>query len=431
MTKKIQMKQLSLSIAALALGLFASSCGTPGSDGQLVGVQGNQAFYNAPTPLGMVYVPSGVLKSGHSDQNVENAMDAPIRTFNMQGYYMDATEITNAEYRQFTNWVRDSIAHTLLGDYKDNEDGTQSLDWSHKINWKDQDVQDQLMSMFTPAMQSATGKKELNTSLLKYTYKYFDYDQAVQHPDQPASGFFVTNTVSVYPDTLVWARQFDYSNNDPMSRQYNWMPAFDEYPVVGVNWHQANAFCNWRTNLWKSAREKRGLYFENHFSLPTEQQWEWAARGGRELSPYPWGGPYVLNKKGCYLANFKPGRGDYSADGGLYTVRADAYWPNDYGLYNMSGNVAEWTSTSYFVESYNRNVYSDLNPTIKMKIAENAPAWQTRKVVKGGSWRDTYSYLDISNRDYEFADTAKAYIGFRCIYTELYPSLNNEVNRKR
>ena len=425
------MKQLSLSIAALALGLFATSCGTPGSDGQLVGAQGNKAFYNAPSPLGMVYVPSGVLKSGHSDQNVANAMDAPIRTFNMQGYYMDATEITNAEYRQFTNWVRDSIAHTLMGDYKDNEDGTQSLDWSHKINWKDQDVQDQLMSMYIPAMQSASGKKELNSSLLKYTYKYFDYDQAVQHPDQPASGFFVTKTISIYPDTLVWAHQFDYSNNDPMSRQYNWMPVFDEYPVVGVDWHQANAFCNWRTNLWKSAREKRGMYFENHFSLPTEQQWEWAARGGRELSPYPWGGPYVLNKKGCYLANFKPGRGDYSADGGLYTVRADAYWPNDYGLYNMSGNVAEWTSTSYFVEAYNKNVYSDLNPTIKMKIAENAPAWQTRKVVKGGSWRDTYSYLDISNRDYEFADTAKAYIGFRCIYTELYPSLNNEVNGKR
>lgn len=431
MTKRIQMKQISLSIAALALGLFATSCGTPASDGQLVGVFGNPSSYKAPTPLGMVYIPSGVLKSGHDDQNVAHAMDAPIRTFNIQGFYMDATEISNAEYRQFTDWVRDSMAHTLLGDFKDNQDGTQSIDWTKKIRWKDQDVQDQLLSMFIDASQSYTGVRQLNTSLLKYKYKEFDYDEAVQHPDQSPMNFFVKKDIKIYPDTTVWVRQFAYSNNDPMSRNYNWMASFDNYPVVGVNWHQANAFCAWRTQLWRSARAKRGMILENHFSLPTEEQWEWAARGGRKLSPYPWGGPYIINKKGCYLANFKPGRGDYSADGGLYTVRVDAYWPNDYGLYNMSGNVAEWTSTSYFVEAYDKLIYSDMNPAIKIKISENAPAWQTRKVVKGGSWRDTYDYLDISNRDYEFADTAKAYIGFRCIYLETYASLSNEVNQRR
>ena len=68
------------------------------------------------------------------------------------------------------------------------------------------------------------------------------------------------------------------------------------------------------------------------FALPTEAQWEYAARGGRSESMFPWGNYYLRNKKGCLMANFKPGRGNYPEDGGFYTVRADAYWPNDFGL---------------------------------------------------------------------------------------------------
>lgn len=423
------MKQLSLSIAAAAMGMLAVGCGQPGSQGQLVGDYSNRMNYKAPTPIGMVFIPSGVLKVGYSDQDVENALDAEIRSLNMLGFYMDDTEITNAEYRQFTNWVRDSIAHVNLGNYKDNEDGTQSIDWSVRIDWRDLDVQDQLMGMFIDGMQTGSGKKELNTSALVYTYTYYDYEMAAANPDQPASNFMVTNSRNIYPDTLVWMRQFAYSNNEPIARQYNSFPAFDEYPVVGVNWHQANAFCHWRSNLWKTEREARGLHFEGRFELPNEFQWEYAARGGRDLSPYPWGGPYVLNQKGCYLANFKPGRGDYSADGGLYTVRANAYWPNDYGLYNMSGNVAEWTRTTYKVSAYNTGFISDLNPEVGDRLSENDPVWQTRKVLKGGSWRDVADYLNISNRDMEYADTAKAYIGFRCIYQQLEPAIYNEPSR--
>jgi sulfatase modifying factor 1 len=429
MTKNTQMKQLSLSIATVAMAMFAASCGQPTSQGQLVGDYSNRMNYKAPAPVGMVFVNAGVMKSGYSDQDIQNSLDAPVRTFNMTGFYMDATEITNAEYRQFTNWVRDSIAHTTLGDFKDNEDGTQQIDWANRVKWTDADVQDQLMGMYVDASQTGTGKKELDVTKWEYLVRYFDYSASVMNPGQPKSSFDIKKSVKVYPDTTVWMKQFAYSNNEPIARQYNWFPAFDEYPVVGVNWIQANAFCNWRTQLWKGDREKRKLYFEGEFQLPDESQWEWAARGGRQLSPYPWGGPYAMNQKGCYLANFKPDRGDYSADGGLYTVRANAYWPNDYGLYNMSGNVAEWTRSIFYRDAYNVNMLSDMNPDIRARLNETDPAWARRIVVKGGSWRDPAPYLNVSYRDYEFADTAKAYIGFRTVYTQISGAITNEPGR--
>ncbi|MBS1689057.1 MAG: SUMF1/EgtB/PvdO family nonheme iron enzyme [Bacteroidetes bacterium] len=416
------MKQLSLKISAVALLALAASCGKSGSGGQLVG-DPTTLNYKAPVPLGMVWVPSGVLKMGASDQDVRAKNDAQIRSVQMTGFYMDATEISNAEYRQFTDWVRDSMAHVQLGDFIDNADGTQRVDMRKRINWRDQDLQDQLSSFYIPAEQSGWGKKEFDNSKLVYHYETFNYEDAARNPDQPRTSFISKNDVKVYPDTTVWVRQFSYSYNEPIALQYNWFPAFNNYPVVGVNFNQANAFCDWRTHLWKSERDKSKMYTEGEFRLPNEMQWEWAARGGRNEAPYPWGGPYLVNKKGCYLANFKPLRGNYAADGGLYTVPVNKYWPNDYGLYNMAGNVSEWTSSTYYQSAY--GTVADMNPEIERKMAANDPQWLKRKVIRGGSWRDVAFYLQVSTRDYEFADTSKAYIGFRCIYQEIAQSLTN------
>jgi ATP-dependent DNA helicase RecQ len=97
-------------------------------------------------------------------------------------------------------------------------------------------------------------------------------------------------------------------------------------------------------NEWRSTNGQTEV---SRFRLPSEAEWEYAARGGLELSPYPWGGPYMRNAQGCPLANFKPMRGDYVEDGGAYTVPIASFTPNDYGLYQMAGNVAEWTNTAY------------------------------------------------------------------------------------
>jgi gliding motility-associated lipoprotein GldK len=204
-----------------------------------------------------------------------------------------------------------------------------------------------------------------------------------------------------------------------MARSYFSHPAYDEYPIVGVDWHMARAFSYWRTSLWNKYNETA---IEN-FRLPTEYEFEYAARGGKENAPYPWGGPYIRNTKGCLLANFKPGRGNYPDDGGTYTVAADAYYPNDYGLYNMAGNVAEWTITQF-----NENAGSfihDFNPDIRYNASEDDPIALKRKVIRGGSWKDVSFYLQNGTRTFEYQDTTKSYVGFRNVMSYTGRSIND------
>ncbi len=419
------MKRTSLKVLSLALLALATSCGERGSNGQLIGDQ-TRLNYKPPVPIGMVYVPSGTYKMGASDEDIRGRNDATIHTVQIVGFYMDATEISNQEYRQFTNYVKDSIARTILQYVKDMPDGSTRLDWRKNINWKDADIQDQLASMYTQADQSGWGIKLINAKSLVYHYEAFDFGNASRNGANKSysdKAFTYKYDVPAYPDTTVWVRQYSYSYNEPISRQYFWFQSFNTYPVVGVNFYQCNAFCNWRTDYWTSERDKARLYTEGKFKLPSEAEWEWAARGGRNEAPYPWGGPYIINKKGCYLANFKPQRGNYSADGGLYTVPVDKYAANDYGLKNMAGNVAEWTNSAFFGGAYNQ--VADINPEIRFSPKATDPEYLKRKVVRGGSWRDVSYFLQVGTRDYEFADTAKAYIGFRCIINHVEPALRN------
>ena len=198
-----------------------------------------------------------------------------------------------------------------------------------------------------------------------------------------------------------------------MTKRYFAHPSYGNYPVVGVTWKQAVAFCHWRTHYQNSFLEKKKFAVDGDYRLPSEAEWEYAARGGRTNSMFPWGNYYLRNKKGCLLANFKPGRGNYPEDGGFYTVKADAYWANDYGLYNMSGNVAEWTGSYFYEGSY--NFMSDLSPDVRIEATDSDLPRMKRKVVRGGSWKDIAYYLQVSTRNYEYQDTAKSYIGFRCV----------------
>ncbi len=423
------MRKLALFSALLAGILVLGSCGKKGYKaykGQLLGVM-NRPDWQPVNPFGMVYVPSGTLHIGASDEDMNRSFWQKNKSISISGFYMDATEITNNEYRQFVFWVRDSIAHVLLGHFKEDSE-VERIDWSQRIDWsKDGDDFEALQDMFYSEENTLWGRREIDKSMLVYEYEWFDWQAAARkgngNREKERSEFIHRESVNIYPDTLVWIHDFAYSYNEPMTRQYFSHPAFDNYPVVGVNWRQANAFSTWRTRFWNDWRSSNGEAITDPFRLPTEFEWEYAARGGRDQAPYPWGGPYLRNSKGCLLANFKPGRGNYPEDGGYYTVKADAYWPNDYGLYNMAGNVSEWTSSAFDENAY--SFVHDMNPDYRYDSKEGDPLALKRKVVRGGSWKDIGYMLQTGVRDWEYEDTGKAYIGFRCAMSFLGRSMSD------
>ena len=235
------------------------------------------------------------------------------------------------------------------------------------------------------------------------------------HTDR--SRFIVKERIKVYPDTLCWMRDFTYSNTEAMSQNYFWNNAYDNYPVVGVTWPQAKAFSVWRSQLFHSWLQSNGDMFVNDFRLPTETEWERGARGDLDLAQYPWGGPYIRNAAGCFLANFKPLRGRYFEDGGFHTVKVYSYNPNGFGLYCMAGNVAEWCSTTFDESMYEFG--HDMSGDYDYQAQDGDPAAMKRKVIRGGSWKDIGYYLMNSTRTYEYQDTAKSYIGFRNVMTHL------------
>ena len=262
-------------------------------------------------------------------------------------------------------------------------------------------------TMYLPLEESYNGQRTWDVTKFKFQYNHMDIQEAARNRGVKRKDVIIKEEIEVYPDTTVWIRDFAYSYNEPMHNDYLWHDAYSDYPVVGVTWKQAKAFCEWRT-LWKNTyqKSKKGSAMVNTFRLPSEAEWEYAARGGLQAATYPWGGPYTKSDRGCFMANFKPVRGDYAADQALYTVEAKSYDPNDYNLYNMAGNVSEWVNASYDPSSYEYT--SSINPSVN-------DSNNKRKIVRGGSWKDVAYFLQVSSRDYEYADSARSYIGFRTV----------------
>ena len=190
-------------------------------------------------------------------------------------------------------------------------------------------------------------------------------------------------------------------------------PAYDEYPVVGISWDQANAFCAWRTNFLMKGLGGYAKQIQR-YRLPTEVEWEYAARG-KEGNPFPWTSLEVKSDKGCYYANFKPDRGNYTKDGSLITSKCGIFSANSNGLYDMAGNVAEWTST-VFTEAGVESM-SDMNPDLKYNAAKEDPYRLKKKSVRGGSWKDPESMIRSAWRSYEYQNQPRCYVGFRCVRT--------------
>ena len=262
------------------------------------------------------------------------------------------------------------------------------------------------------------------------------------------------------PDTTVWEKELAF--NTPYVSNYLRYPGFRYYPVVGVSWEQAIDYCRWRTEAVNKQRAmeyygeeyvdgdippiESGIYLPE-FRLPTEAEWEYAAYGQigdqfldenqvqRRL--YPWDGRTIRSSKrgsvGKFQANFKRGRGDYAGiagalnDAGFVTTSIYEYAPNDFGLYNMAGNVNEWVYDIY--RPLNYQDMEDLNPIRKSDFLDSEESYDAKnfnsmvsnksRVYKGGSWADGAMWLSPGTRRFLNQDSSSATIGFRCATTAL------------
>jgi formylglycine-generating enzyme required for sulfatase activity len=552
-----------------AILLVIASCKN-GGNGELVGIK--QKFWSEPNPYGMLFIEKGSFLMGPNDQDAFWGFNSQNKNMTVESFWMDETEVTNGEYKQFTAWVRDSVVRNYIFDrIKDpagvaaytqlkpalsmsggggtlsNQDlkilgelinmyslintksrntflKTRGINRIPIINWEaafnetrlraylNQYITDSLDMMVggggnaagpSPVVHEViipyfkrfyreeplTGIEiqpnifignEFKSELLTYSYSWLDYDQAslqinkfnplqgrfndpekefqakygrpltmrdtLDFPEyfirkqvsstDPTTGritnkieyaklttrndFRMTKTIQIYPDTLAIMTDFSYySYNEPIAKMYFSHPGYQSYPVVGVNWEQANAFCDWRTMLKNQFQAQTNQPKVQDYRLPTEAEWEYAARGGKRAAMYPWGGYYTRKANGCFLANFKTGRGEYVDDNFIYPAEVMSYPPNDYGLFDMSGNVAEWTRTSFKENSL--SFVHDLNAEYNITAVESDADALKRKVVKGGSWKDIGFFLQCGQRTFELQDQPRSYIGFRCVRSFIGP----------
>lgn len=383
-----------LPIVILLISIFIIGCGGedinfPGKSSSKTGEkyafkEGEEGFRvkefeGMSTAPGLVFIVGGTFFMGGGEKDIEYSFDNRKRQVSVSSFYMDETEVSNLDYKEFLYYI----------------------------------LQD--------------------------------------------SGEFMYNTL--YPDTSIWLRDFTY--NDPMHEYYFSHIAFNTYPVVGITWHKANVFCQWRTarvNNKLLEKDPEAILWPR-YRLPTESEWEYGARGLLEQENYTWEGKSLRTPYGDFKANFKRGRGDYQGwaggssgklyrhltDGATYTAPVKAFYPNDFGLYNMAGNVAEWCEDTYRMLSFED--VDDLNPVRrfgKTKVRKDrllddtgyqkdisllhnpdpgrragAEEDDNIKVYRGGSWADVAYFLTAGSRRFMHADTSSNTVGFRCVMTRL------------
>ena len=382
------MKHMKFYIAIAWLSLF-SACSL--NNYSYRPTRNNQINKITP-PVGMIYIPGGSVMIGQDSSD--------LKKVSLSAFFMDRTEISNLQYRQFANWVRDSIVVHLLNEKaffkrSSKKDSTKSIDWV-KLNtgilWKSRNpkIKQKIALLYTDEMK-------IDSRLLNY-----------QFVTKNRAGIKKTESINIWPNELSWIDDFPNSQNEMMTKAYFTNPIFDNHPVVGITWKQARAYAHWRSKMVNRYTNKiiNPQIIQLPIDLPTEAQWAYASQ--LNLSEKK-----KRKEPSSHNLNFKQGEGTYTDDGSTYTNHVMGYTPNGFGLYNMAGNVSEWTLDAYSEAS--KALIHDLNPVILYEAKDNDPLMMQRKVVKGGSWKDAASMTEPSIRTSETQNTGRSFIGFRCV----------------
>jgi sulfatase modifying factor 1 len=306
---------------------------------------------------GMQFIPAGTFTSGRTAQylTAENEDSTLLvgtleRRDTVSDFFISDHEVTNAEYRQFTNWVKDSIALSLLAVHDDSwyaDKEKKILNWKKRKDiWKFDTLKAKILEPLYQINPGKFNRPKIDNGKLIYAYK--------------SNGNIIP--LQVYPDE----ERFLKENGNRWDRHYTSYYSndhiYDDYPVVGVTWHQAHAYCQWRSEQFNNVDKSKKNAFVTEFRLPSEKEWEYAALSLTGYSQYeniyaqkgefPWGGSGLIDQNGRYRANFGEIQAQngymlkqFHDDGGFYPLKVKSYKPNDFKLYDMAGNVAEWTNT--------------------------------------------------------------------------------------
>ncbi|XP_042536130.1 formylglycine-generating enzyme [Dipodomys spectabilis] len=289
----------------------------------------------AAAPPKMVTIPAGVFMMGTDDPQIKQDGEAPARRVTIDAFYMDAYEVSNAEFEKFVNSTGYLTEAEKFGD-----------------------------SFVFEGMLSEQVKTDIQQAVAAAPWWLPVKGADWRHPEGPDS------TVLHRPD----------------------------HPVLHVSWNDAVAYCAWAG--------KR---------LPTEAEWEYSCRGGLHNRLFPWGNK--LQPKGQHYANIWQGEfpvTNTGEDGFRGTAPVDTFPPNGYGLYNIVGNVWEWTADWWTVH---HSAEDTLNP-------KGPPSGKDR-VKKGGSYMCHKSYCyryRCAARSQNTPDSSASNLGFRCAADRL-PSM--------
>lgn len=311
----------------------------------------------ATSHTGMVWVPSGTFMMG-GDNKQASADEYPKHKVTVNGFWMDATEVTNEQFAVFVN----ATHYVTIAETKP--------DWNELKK------------------QLPTGTPKPDDSVLVAASLVFR---------QPKEAVELND----YTQWWEWKPGADWKHpHGPGSD----IVGKEKYPVVHIAWTDAAAYCKWAG--------KR---------LPTEAEWEFAARGGLKNNIYPWGNEPV--NEGKQKANYWQGEfpnKNTVEDGFFYTAPVGSFAPNGYGLYDMAGNVWEWTA-----DLYNNTYYDSINKpsgVINPKGPRTSydPDEPTipKRTIRGGSFLCNDSYCSgfrVARRMKTSEDSGMEHLGFRCV----------------